>query len=165
MALVASVTCRSSTGPIPDEPAPFAPPPPHQPGTSPLLRQVFAEHGDGFGIDADTAGAAAFGRPRGAAARTTTVDPPKVTSAASRSTACRRRLSSCAAGRLFAWVDDEITDADRDWVSVHHPAPVLLHCVEASRGLAYQDPLIITAAIAMRLLHMHPRQGGRGGHA
>jgi hypothetical protein len=32
-----------------------------------------------------------------------------------------------ADGRPFVWVDDEITDADRNWASTHHPAPALLH--------------------------------------
>jgi hypothetical protein len=50
-----------------------------------------------------------------------------------------RTLVDWAAGRPFAWVDDEITDADRDWVSEHHPGPALLHWVEASRGLTDQD--------------------------
>jgi hypothetical protein len=39
-----------------------------------------------------------------------------------------------AAGRPFAWVDDEITDADRDWVSAHHGGRALLHRVESFRG-------------------------------
>ncbi|WP_248965696.1 hypothetical protein [Sphaerisporangium perillae] len=30
-----------------------------------------------------------------------------------------RTLVTWAAGRPFAWVDDEITDADRDWVTAH----------------------------------------------
>jgi HAD domain in Swiss Army Knife RNA repair proteins len=50
-----------------------------------------------------------------------------------------RTLVSWAAGRPFAWVDDEITDADRDWASAHHPGPALLHHVEASRGLTDKD--------------------------
>lgn len=50
-----------------------------------------------------------------------------------------RPLLDWAAGRPFAWVDDEITDADRDWVSANHPAPALLHHVDASAGLAGQD--------------------------
>jgi hypothetical protein len=50
-----------------------------------------------------------------------------------------RTLTGWAAGRPFAWVDDEITDADRDWVSAHHPGPALLHRVEPSRGLTDRD--------------------------
>jgi hypothetical protein len=50
-----------------------------------------------------------------------------------------RTLVDWAAGRPFAWVDDEITDADRDWVSVHHSGPALLRSIDASRGLKDQD--------------------------
>jgi hypothetical protein len=44
-----------------------------------------------------------------------------------------------AAGRPFAWVDDEITDADRDWVSAHHGGRALFHRVESFQGLADED--------------------------
>ena len=50
-----------------------------------------------------------------------------------------RALVDWAAGRPFVWVDDEITGADRDWVSANHPAPALLHLVESSRGLDDSD--------------------------
>jgi hypothetical protein len=50
-----------------------------------------------------------------------------------------RTLVDWAAGRPFAWVDDEIAGADRDWVSAHHRGRALLHQVEASRGLADED--------------------------
>ncbi len=50
-----------------------------------------------------------------------------------------RTLVERAAGRPFAWVDDEITGADRDWVATHHQGRALLHRVEASRGLTDQD--------------------------
>ncbi|MFJ9085857.1 HAD domain-containing protein [Streptomyces sp. NPDC102384] len=50
-----------------------------------------------------------------------------------------RTLVVWAAGRPFAWVDDEITDADREWVATNHSAPALLHRVIASRGLTEQD--------------------------
>ena len=56
-----------------------------------------------------------------------------------------RTLVAWAAGRPFAWVDDEITDADRDWVCAHHPGPALLHRVEASRGLTDQDLAVLDA--------------------
>lgn len=48
-------------------------------------------------------------------------------------------LVEWAAGRPFAWVDDEITDVDRAWVEAHHPGPALLHRVEAWRGLTGAD--------------------------
>jgi hypothetical protein len=50
-----------------------------------------------------------------------------------------RTLVDWAAGRPFAWVDDEITDADRAWVSANHPGQALLHHVESSRGLGDED--------------------------
>jgi len=50
-----------------------------------------------------------------------------------------------AAGRPFAWVDDEITDADREWVSEHHQGPALLRSVDASCGLTDQDFSVLEA--------------------
>jgi hypothetical protein len=50
-----------------------------------------------------------------------------------------RTVVDWAAGRPFAWVDDEITDADREWVSGSHPAPAMLRSVDSSRGLTDRD--------------------------
>ncbi|MEU9127196.1 HAD domain-containing protein [Kitasatospora sp. NPDC048540] len=50
-----------------------------------------------------------------------------------------RPLVEQAAGRRFLWVDDEITEADRAWVSAHHPGPALLHRVDPRRGLTDAD--------------------------
>ena len=50
-----------------------------------------------------------------------------------------RALVQWAARRSFAWIDDEITDADRDWVSMHHHGQALLHHVDSSRGLDDTD--------------------------
>lgn len=50
-----------------------------------------------------------------------------------------RTLVAWAAGRPFAWVDDEITGADRDWVRAHHSGRALLHHVKPFRGLAGED--------------------------
>ncbi|CCH35656.1 hypothetical protein ABZ816_13720 [Actinosynnema sp. NPDC047251] len=50
-----------------------------------------------------------------------------------------RALLAHAGGRSFAWVDDEISDADRAHVAAHHPAPALLHRVDPRRGLADVD--------------------------
>lgn len=50
-----------------------------------------------------------------------------------------RTLVDCAAGRDFAWVDDEITEADREWVSANHAGRALLHHVDSSRGLTDGD--------------------------
>jgi len=49
-----------------------------------------------------------------------------------------RTLVNCAAGRPFAWVDDEITGADRDWLPGQHPGPALLRTINASGGLTDQ---------------------------
>jgi hypothetical protein len=50
-----------------------------------------------------------------------------------------RPLITCAAGRPFAWADDEITDIDREWVRAHYPAPALLHRVDPRHGLTETD--------------------------
>jgi hypothetical protein len=50
-----------------------------------------------------------------------------------------RTVVAWAASRPFAWVDDEITEADRDWVSAHHRGHALLRSVDASIGLTDQD--------------------------
>ncbi|MGW6024275.1 hypothetical protein [Streptomyces sp. NPDC055099] len=50
-----------------------------------------------------------------------------------------RYLVQWAAGRPFAWVDDEITDADRAWVEVQHPGPALPYRVDARQGLTSKD--------------------------
>ena len=50
-----------------------------------------------------------------------------------------RTLIDWAAGRPFAWVDDELTAVDRAWVRAHHPGPALLHRVDSSQGLAEDD--------------------------
>ncbi|MDH6131067.1 hypothetical protein P3T37_000434 [Kitasatospora sp. MAA4] len=44
-----------------------------------------------------------------------------------------------AAGRPFAWVDDEIGEPDRAWVRDHHPGPALLHRVDPKLGLLPED--------------------------
>ncbi|MGK5641016.1 hypothetical protein ACSNOK_22270 [Streptomyces sp. URMC 126] len=50
-----------------------------------------------------------------------------------------RALVEWADGRPFAWVDDEIGDADRRWVRAHHPVGALLHRVDPLRGLRDGD--------------------------
>jgi hypothetical protein len=50
-----------------------------------------------------------------------------------------RTLVAWAAGRSFAWVDDEITGKDRAWVSAHHHGLALLHRVNPSTGLTEAD--------------------------
>lgn len=50
-----------------------------------------------------------------------------------------------AKGRGFAWVDDEIAEADRTWVKEHHDGPALLHRIDPRRGLADNDFATLTA--------------------
>lgn len=50
-----------------------------------------------------------------------------------------RPLVAWAAGRAFAWVDDEITERDRRWVAAHHAGPALLHRVDPGLGLTDAD--------------------------
>ncbi|WP_372463414.1 hypothetical protein [Actinospica acidithermotolerans] len=49
------------------------------------------------------------------------------------------QIVAWARGRAFAWVDDEITDADRAWVGEHHAAPALLHRIDPQVGLSAAD--------------------------
>ncbi|MFJ9839447.1 HAD domain-containing protein [Kitasatospora sp. NPDC101155] len=56
-----------------------------------------------------------------------------------------RPLLDWAAGRPFAWVDDEITPADRRWVETHSPAPTLLHRVDPQVGLTEADFTVLDA--------------------
>ncbi|MFF8601758.1 hypothetical protein ACF065_27055 [Streptomyces sp. NPDC015232] len=44
-----------------------------------------------------------------------------------------------AAGRPFAWVDDQIADVDRDYVARNHSGPALLHRVDPRKGLQHHD--------------------------
>jgi hypothetical protein len=51
-----------------------------------------------------------------------------------------RGLVTLAGNRPFAWVDDEITDKDRAWVTEHHHK-ALLHRVDPHHGLTDADYL------------------------
>jgi hypothetical protein len=48
-------------------------------------------------------------------------------------------LVGFAAGRPFAWVDDDITARDREYADIHHHAPCLLRRVSPSTGLTDAD--------------------------
>ena len=50
-----------------------------------------------------------------------------------------RSLAAYAGARPFAWIDDEITDADRTWVAAHHNGSALLHRVDPRAGLTDED--------------------------
>ncbi|MFC5723919.1 HAD domain-containing protein [Streptomyces gamaensis] len=62
-----------------------------------------------------------------------------------------RGLVDRAAGRPFAWVDDEITEADRRWVAAHHSGPALLHRVDARLGLTDGDFDVLGEWLRQRL--------------
>ncbi len=61
-----------------------------------------------------------------------------------------RALLEYAGEHPFAWVDDEITDADRTWVAAHHRAPTLLHRVDPCRGLTETDFAVLDAWLRRR---------------
>lgn len=61
-----------------------------------------------------------------------------------------RALVDWAAGRSFAWVDDELTDVDRAWVAVHHPGHALLHRVDARVGLTEADFVALEEWLLLR---------------
>lgn len=65
-------------------------------------------------------------------------------------------LVAHAAGRPFAWLDDEVTATDRAYVRTHHKAPALLHRVDARRGLQDADFDAITAFAATVRHHTDP---------
>ena len=48
-------------------------------------------------------------------------------------------LLTYAAGRPFVWVDDEISDADREYVAQRHIGPALLYHVSPRLGLLEPD--------------------------
>jgi hypothetical protein len=50
-----------------------------------------------------------------------------------------RTLVEWAADHPFAWLDDEITDADRTWAEAHHPTRTFLRRVDHRRGLTTAD--------------------------
>lgn len=50
-----------------------------------------------------------------------------------------RDLIAYADGRPFVWIDDELRDPDREWVTRHHGAPALLHGIDPHVGLTEAD--------------------------
>lgn len=54
-----------------------------------------------------------------------------------------RGLVAWASGRPFVWVDDEISNVDRDWVALDHPGHALLHRVDSRTGLTEDDLAVI----------------------
>jgi hypothetical protein len=58
-----------------------------------------------------------------------------------------RALTDRAAGRSFIWIDDEIGEMDRLWISAQHRKPSLLHRVDSGVGLSIGDFAVLTAWI------------------
>ena len=50
-----------------------------------------------------------------------------------------RTVIEWAAGRPFAWIDDEINQDDEAYVAEHHDGPALLHHVHPAKGLLPGD--------------------------
>ncbi|WP_394614844.1 HAD domain-containing protein [Lentzea sp. JNUCC 0626] len=48
-------------------------------------------------------------------------------------------LVETAAGRPFAWIDDELGDLDREWVKANHDGQALLLRVDSQTGLTTDD--------------------------
>lgn len=55
-----------------------------------------------------------------------------------------RALVRTAAGRPFIWVDDEVTNIDRAWVSANHRGSALLHRVDSTVGLLDSDFAVLS---------------------
>ncbi|MEV6964568.1 HAD domain-containing protein [Hamadaea sp. NPDC051192] len=50
-----------------------------------------------------------------------------------------RALVAWAGDRPFAWLDDEFTDVDRDWIEARHTRPALAYKVASAVGLTRAD--------------------------
>ena len=61
-----------------------------------------------------------------------------------------RALLDWSAGRPFAWVDDEITDRDREWVAARHGDRAHLHRVDPRHGLTETDFAALSAWLTGR---------------
>ncbi|MEU9499506.1 HAD domain-containing protein [Streptomyces sp. NPDC048196] len=70
-----------------------------------------------------------------------------------------RHLVEAAAGRPFAWVDDEIGPPDLTWIARHHPGPALPHRVDPAGGLLPAD----FATLRKWAAEHAPRTGGGQG--
>ncbi|RKE00319.1 HAD domain-containing protein [Catellatospora citrea] len=124
---------------------------PPQPGVNPLLARLDPEHGRALSrLPCDLVWATTWMdeaskviAPRLGLPELPVVTWPDEDDADIRLHWKTRGLVGWAAGRSFVWVDDEITEADRDWVSAHHPGPALLHRVDARTGLTAADFAVV----------------------
>ncbi|WP_243718235.1 HAD domain-containing protein [Actinomadura sp. 7K534] len=57
-------------------------------------------------------------------------------------------ITEWAAVRPFIWLDDELTEADRQWVASHHGSRALLHRVDPHTGLTKADYSLIRRWLA-----------------
>ncbi len=48
-------------------------------------------------------------------------------------------IAAWAGARPFAWLDDQITEADHSWLATHHTGPALLHWIDPRAGLQAED--------------------------
>lgn len=71
-----------------------------------------------------------------------------------------RALVEWAAGRAFAWVDDEISEADRAWVAAHHHGRALLHRVDPRHGLRGADYRTLSAWLHQAGARQRPHRSG-----
>ncbi|MFD5320033.1 hypothetical protein [Streptomyces sp. NPDC127098] len=73
-----------------------------------------------------------------------------------------RYVIAHAAGRAFAWVDDEIRDADHSLVKSSHPGSALLHRVDARVGLRDEDFAALSRFGRSQATPISPAVPGRG---
>ena len=133
-------------------------PPTPAPGASPLLSRVDPGHGPRLkALACELAWATTWAddanqyiAPRLGLPQLAVVTWPEATSAEAEQDERQglhgktRTLVRWAAGRAFAWLDDEITSADRDWVAAAcHPGQALLHRVNPAIGITEADYLTI----------------------
>jgi hypothetical protein len=59
-------------------------------------------------------------------------------------------LTELAGGRTFVWLDDEISDTDRQWVQTNYRGSAFLHRVDPLRGLTDTDFDLIRHWLAAR---------------
>jgi hypothetical protein len=71
-----------------------------------------------------------------------------------------KALVESAGGRPFVWVDDEIADIDRAWVSAHHDGYALLYRVDAGVGLTDADLSAIDGWLRNPVVAQEPGAAG-----
>lgn len=69
-------------------------------------------------------------------------------------------LVAAAAGRRFVWLDDEISDIDREWVRAHHGESALLHRVDPRSGLTEADLAVVGHWLGRSRTDEHPPTKG-----